>query len=369
VNVEKPRKLLIVTPRYLPLLGGMERECDLLAKAYASRGYQVTVITEQLDESPMDERLGHIRILRFRSSELRSVRVQLRAAWNYARLIRGNARGADFVMVRTFTLPAIVTGFMKRLGLLRVPTVVTAETGGQADDIRALLRYRAKALFMYALFAHDRFNALCSSNVASYRDLSFPLDRVVNIPNGIDVDSWRVGKASKGVDRFVFVGRLDREKGLVELIEAFAELSVEVPGISLSIIGDGPDRSLVECAVKRFRVQRDVRMLGRVRYEDLPELLAQFDCLVLPSYSEGLPLSVFEAAASGRHLVLSDVSDLREYFGAQIQYCKPRDVATLIAALRAVRNCSSPDYSEVLARVDINNVARAFAVEMESVPT
>ena len=56
---------------------------------------------------------------------------------------------------------------------------------------------------------------------------------------------------------------------------------------------------------------------GRAEYDELSDLFVAHDCLVLPSFSEGMPLSVLEAAAHHRVLVVTDVGDMRRLFGGK----------------------------------------------------
>src|SRR3954449_13575815 len=72
---------LIVTPKYLPFLGGMERECALLAAELLRRGYEPVIVTEQLglDTARLESADGVV-VHRVPSSEVRSLRVQLSVA-------------------------------------------------------------------------------------------------------------------------------------------------------------------------------------------------------------------------------------------------------------------------------------------------
>jgi hypothetical protein len=117
---------LIVTPQFLPLLGGQERQCALLADALARRGYEPVVITEQLGlDTPRRERIGAAQVIRIPSSPERTLATQLQVA---ARLlvIMLRHRRARFAIVRTYTLPAVAVGLLKALRLIGFPTLVTA---------------------------------------------------------------------------------------------------------------------------------------------------------------------------------------------------------------------------------------------------
>jgi glycosyltransferase involved in cell wall biosynthesis len=80
--------------------------------------------------------------------------------------------------------------------------------------------------------------------------------------------------------------------------------------------------------------------------------------MVLPSYSEGMPLSVLEAAAHRRAMIITDVGDVRALFGDSIWIVAPRDLEALTAAMRAAVAGGPPsaDYAQVIERVSIENV-------------
>src|SRR3954462_6692467 len=91
--------------------------------------------------------------------------------------------------------------------------------------------------------------------------------------------------------------------------------------------------------------------------------------MVLPSYREGMPLSVFEAAAHHRVLVISDVGDIVRLFGERIHSFPPRDAGALEAALEAAVADPAPaaEYADVIERVSIVTVAERM-LELLGVP-
>jgi glycosyltransferase involved in cell wall biosynthesis len=345
---------LIVTPKYLPFLGGMERECALLAGELRRRGYEVVIVTEQLGlDTPQLEEADGVRVHRVPSSPKRSLRVQLSVALRMGLLVLRYRRRASFSIVRTTTLPAVLVGLLKRLRLIRFPTLVTAETGGVADDVVALAERPLFGLSRALVSSHDRLNGICQANVDHLREYGFPEDKITFIPNGIDTSAWHASAPPERVRRFLFLGRLDPEKGLFELLEAFERVRAEHPDVTLTIAGEGP--ALDEL---RARAGDGVSFAGRIPYERLGEVFDAHDCMVLPSYSEGMPLSVLEAAAHRRPLIVTDVGDLRLLFGERIRIIPPRDVSALTAAMRAARLDPAPsaDYRAVIERVSIGHV-------------
>ena len=363
---------LIVTPKYLPLLGGMERECALLAAQFRRDGWEPLVITEQLG-LPLPRRRVEdgITVLRMPSSAERSIVVQLRVAALLALLLLRHRREVAFAVVRTMTLPALVVGLLKRLRLLRYPTLVTAETGGAEDDVVALGRRPLFPVSRLLVSGHDHLNGICQANVDHLRELDFPREKITLIPNGIDTSMWAGTPAPERVDSFLFLGRIEPAKGVHELVEAFRVVHARHPRISLTFAGDGPSRAQLEARCAALGLEDAVSFVGRVDYADLGALFGEVDCLVLPSYSEGMPLSVLEAAAHRRVLIVTDVGDMRRLFGGRIRICPPRDEQALAEAMEAAVSDPHPaaDYEDVIRTVAIESVARELAERLTRVAT
>ena len=359
---------LIVTPQYLPFLGGMERECALLATELRGRGFRPVIVTEQLGlDTPLvedDEHGAHVH--RIPSSPERTLRVQLAAAARMARLVLRYRRSAAFAIVRTATLPALLVGLLKKLRLLRFPTLVTAETGGVADDVVALAERPLFPLSRALVASHDVLNGLCQANVDHLREHGFPEPKIRMIPNGIDTAAWETTSPPERVRRFLFLGRLDPAKGLFELLGALRAVRERHPDVRLTIAGDGPARDELERRIAELGLGDAVELVGLVPYDELGALFAAIDCVVLPSYSEGMPLSVLEAAAHHRVLIVSDVGDIPKLFGDRIRIVPPRDSAALEAAMAAAVEDERPaaDYGPVVERVAIGTVAGQMLGEL-----
>src|SRR5690554_2346470 len=146
-----------------------------------------------------------------------------------------------------------------------------------------------------------------------------PEARVMTIHNGISAaaygqvspeDARREAGLSAG-DRVVgTVARLIPSKGIKTLLEAVSLVAKILPDLKLVIVGDGPERERLERYAQGLGLREQVRFLGQ--REDVPSLMAGWDCFALPSLSEGFNLSVLEAMASRLPVVVSDLPALRE---------------------------------------------------------
>jgi glycosyltransferase involved in cell wall biosynthesis len=135
-------------------------------------------------------------------------------------------------------------------------------------------------------------------------------DRLTVIPNGIDLAPFDAALPLARAELTVppdahlalYVGRLDRQKGLPDLLAAAQTVIGSHPGWHLAIAGDGPERDWLTHQLETTPSLRShVHWLGR--RDDIPSLLKTADLLVLPSLWEGMPNVVLEAMAAGRPVV------------------------------------------------------------------
>ncbi|WP_461371628.1 glycosyltransferase family 4 protein [Candidatus Darwinibacter acetoxidans] len=106
------------------------------------------------------------------------------------------------------------------------------------------------------------------------------------------------------------VARLIPGKGVSTLLEAVSLVARILPQLHLVVVGDGSERAKLEAYSRRLGLGNRVHFVGW--RDDVPSLMAGWDCFALPSLSEGFNLSVLEAMASRLPVVVSDLPALRE---------------------------------------------------------
>ena len=154
-----------------------------------------------------------------------------------------------------------------------------------------------------------------------------PAERVLWIGNGIQLHRFtpgpedRTARSEFGLEtdhKIVgFIGRIVREKGVIELIEAMAEVSAAVPDARLLVVGDTlasdgdtAAKALVQSTIDRLGIHDKVRFAGL--RDDTPRLLRVMDVFVLPSWREGMPRSIIEAMSTGLPVIATDIRGCRE---------------------------------------------------------
>ena len=157
--------------------------------------------------------------------------------------------------------------------------------------------------------------------------------------SGVDLDYFSSGavsnpRASKAGFRFLLVARMLKDKGVVEFAEAAIQLRKNYPAAEFCLLGflDAQNPT----ALTRGQVQAWVDE-GHIHYlgasDDVRSHLAAADCIVLPSYREGLPRTLLEAAAMGKPVVATDVPGCRSVVvnGENGFLCRPKDAQDLAA--------------------------------------
>lgn len=111
------------------------------------------------------------------------------------------------------------------------------------------------------------------------------------------------------------VSRLSEEKGLEFLLSAISMLAAEDRHLRLHLFGDGQERARVEALTRAFEIEDRVRLHGVV--PDIYDAIASCSLMVLPSLTEGLPVSLLEVMAAGRSFVASAVGGIPELVAAE----------------------------------------------------
>lgn len=176
-----------------------------------------------------------------------------------------------------------------------------------------------------------------------------PLEKIVVIPNGIEVDPQAAARLAEGRVPALGVGHEDKVMGTItrlvwkrgheELLQAASLIRRSEPSAKLVIVGDGPLRSSLEDQARRLGLNGGVRFLGAV--PNAARLLPRFDVFVLSSVLEGMSNAVLEAMAAGRPVVATRVGGNPELVvdGKTGFLVAPRDPAALAdAVLRLMRD-------------------------------
>lgn len=186
----------------------------------------------------------------------------------------------------------------------------------------------------------SRISKLCSSKI-----------RVVN--NSVEAEEKNLYNPNS--TNVLFLGRLEKEKGIYDLLEAAQYVIKENKNINFILAGNG-DLAEVERIIKNMGIENNLKPLGWVDCNEVKELLKNTMTFVLPSYDEGMPMSILEAMSFGIPIVATDVGGIPEmvHSGENGFLIKPGNVQGLAdSILHLSANCderlriSNKNFSDV----------------------
>jgi teichuronic acid biosynthesis glycosyltransferase TuaC len=223
---------------------------------------------------------------------------------------------------------------------LELPVVVKLH-GSDIDVLakRPALRWQLAR----ALPRAGRVVAVSRALAAGAAALGVDPDRIDVVDNGVDPTLFqprgrREARVAlgRGADKrrwILYVGRLQEDKGLFDLVAAFARLAGARPDAALVLVGEGPARAALQAALAPFG---DRAFLAGARpFEEIPLWMAAADLVTLPSHHEGTPNVLVEALSCGRRVVATRVGGIpdlvhRDELGTLVP---PGDVPALANAL------------------------------------
>ncbi|HET9440603.1 MAG TPA: glycosyltransferase family 4 protein [Longimicrobiales bacterium] len=288
-------------------LGGAEMVVAQLAEALRARGHRVEPVVPNGREGWLVEELE--------ANGFRCNRYDLRRAVDlgFSARLAAQLRELDVDVVHSheFVMAVYGAAAAKRLG---VPHVITMHGSQTMTE-----RYRRRAALRWA-FRRSRATIAVSEDTRRHLESSLGIRAgiVDVIPNGIpDRPGNRSAirqDLSVGPDEVLLlsVGSLSPRKAHVLLIEALALLEQRGEKLPwrLAIVGDGPERPLLEKKMQEAGLEKRIHLLGK--RTDIPDLQAAADIFVLPSLWEGLPLALLEGMFGGNAIVASNISGIPE---------------------------------------------------------
>jgi teichuronic acid biosynthesis glycosyltransferase TuaC len=225
--------------------------------------------------------------------------------------------------------------------LLGVPSVVKLH-GSDIDVVARLPGPRRR--LQWALPRAARVVAVSRPLADSAVALGVSPDRVDVVRNGVDSERFRPldrGEARRALGespdvRIVLcIGRIERDKGALDLIHAFARTRHRLaPRAKLVMVGDGS--AVAECRKTAMELGADVEFTGPLPHDQIPRWIAACDVLALPSWHEGTPNVVLEAIACGRRVVATSVGGVPDVIHSDAlgALVNPKDVPALATALQ-----------------------------------
>ncbi|MFD4366448.1 glycosyltransferase family 4 protein [Rhodococcus sp. NPDC058521] len=354
-------KILIVSWEYPPVVvGGLGRHVHHLATELAAAGHEVVVLSRRPSGT---DATTHPTITHFEDGVLVVAVAEDPAhfvfgedmiAWTLAMghaMVRagtalhkpglGEGWQPDVVHAHDWLVahPAIALAEFYDVPL--VSTLHATEAGRHSGWVSGRINRQVHSVEWWLANESDALVTCSASMKEEVTALYGPnLPAVTVIRNGIDLTTWTYRELAprSGPPHLLYVGRLEYEKGVQDVIAALPRIRRSHPGTTLSIAGEGTQFEWLSELARTHRVTRSVTFLGNLDHLELLGWLHGADAIVLPSRYEPFGIIALESAAAGTPLVASTAGGLGEAVvdGVTGMSFEPGDVAGLTSAVREV---------------------------------
>lgn len=264
-------------------------------------------------------------------SHLRILRISPRRYWSALRLaLRTSSPGLKALAFQLyyFAEAGMLAEHIRRLGLTHVHnhfansscsvTMLAAEMGGFTFSFTmhgSAIFFEPKRWRIDEKIRRARFVACISYFSRSQGMIFAPVetwDRMHIVHCGIEPDRYIPATASGEGHRLLYVGRIAAVKGLPALLRALAIVRAGRPDVRLVVVGDGPDRAMLEGMARDMNIAECVAFLGYRSQEQLCGHLRETDVFVMSSFAEGVPVVLMEAMASTVPVVATRIAGVGE---------------------------------------------------------
>ncbi len=310
-----------------------------LIQAIMEREYQISV------SSPDQDRINELKKMGCKiittDMDRRGVNplLDFELVLKYRKLLR--TESPDLVITYTIK-PNIYGGYVCRL--LRIPYATNITGLGTAFENEGLLKKLVTTMYKVALRRAKVVFFENSANKQIFVDLGIVKEGKTKVLNGAGINLERFQYMQYPPDgeafKFLFIGRLMKEKGVDELFSAMKRLLSEGNKCSLMVLGRYEEG--YEEQVKQYQNEGWLEYYGY--QSDVRPYIAKAHCFVLPSYHEGMANTNLECAASGRPVITSNIPGCKEAVmeGSGL-LCEPKNTDSLYKAMKKMISISRED--------------------------
>lgn len=309
----------MISTHYYPHIGGAEKQIERLSSWLVDHDIETIVVTKSVPDSPRYEKHKGVEIYRVPTLPGKipaAISFIIMALWTLFQQRHKYSIIHSHQVFSPTTIGLIASWLFGR------KLVVNLHRGGQMGDIHKLLRNKSIGERRVQLMNRnaDAFIAISEEIYQELVATGTDQAKIHKVYNAVDPDEFYPVEADQkrvlrdqlqipqDIPIVIFVGRLEEEKGVPILVEAIAKTKED---LHLIIIGSGTLEQNISDMIQADDSLRDkVSMLGR-KY-NIAEYLQASDIWVLPSYTEGLPVSMLEAMSVAMPIIITPVGAIPE---------------------------------------------------------
>lgn len=313
-----------------------------LVESLMEHGYDVTILTTGTEEEIRVARKNNFNII-----DIRSSRENVFEIFNYIRNLRRVIRTTKPDLCLTFTIrPTIWGNFACRM--MNVPVISNITGIGRLFSENRITFLLARKLYKVALIKTRCVFFQNKDDYDLFLSHHFIKEENAKIIPGSGVDTEYFSPASVSLQNpftFLFIGRLLIDKGIVEFIRAAEIIKRKYPDVVFQIVGPLWDQNLKSNSFSQKELNHWISA-GTVIYKgstlDVRKFIAAADCIVLPSYREGMSNVLLEAGSMSKPCIATNVTGCREIVedGVTGYLCKVADARDLADKMEMMLNTS-----------------------------
>ncbi len=248
----------------------------------------------------------------------------------------------DIIHAHWFIFQGMIAVLYKKIFNKKIKIICTAH----GTDIFGLQGKISEIIKKYTIKNVDKITTVSQALANEINKNFVALHKTSVIYNSINIKIFKPNintesiKIKYGIKSFclLFVGRLIREKGIINLIKAIPIILKKFPDLKLIIIGEGNKLTYLKKIIRELKIQKNVLFLGKIKNNQLPVFYNLADIFINPSYSEGLPTVCLEALACQTMTIATDVGGTKEIIknnntGILLSNNKPKTIAQAIINL------------------------------------
>ena len=325
--------------------------------------YDVSVLTEIDDSFKNGDLENIVRFIDVGKSVMNPV-----TAVQYNTRVRKALQEINPDVCLTFTIRPAIYGNMVT-SRLKIPTISTITGTGPLFDSKSLSYAIARQLYKWVL-KKTRFVFF-----PNYDDLEAFINakyitraQAKRVPgSGVNYERFAPMPLTRGNDGkfvFLYISRLIKDKGIMEYVEAASILRSQLPGAEFHVIGPlwtGNKKSLTVTEKELNAWIEKKWIVYHNKQKDIRPFVANADCVVMPSYREGMSNVLLEAASMARPLIATNVTGCRDIVedGVNGLLCKVKDGEDLAEKMKQMMNIS-PAEREVMGKKGREKMIREF---------
>jgi len=291
-----------------------------LSTKLIEKGHKVTVITRGSWNKTQREVIDGIEVIRAPFIPIYPFYIHIHGIF-VNKILKSLEPKIDIVHVHT-PLPPVIKTSLPIITTIHTP-MLTDNRYTKVRSIYSLLskisaRFVSYPLELKHIQASDIVTTVSKSIARELKEYCLNPDEVTVVDNGVNEEFFypRQKKSGNGDKYVVFVGRIDREKGLFDLVECGRYICSERSDVFFIVAGKGRDLNKLKRKTRKIGLQDRFIFLGQVGKDQLFRLYQNATIFVFPSYHEGLPGVVLEAMSCGLPVVTTDVRGNRDLISA-----------------------------------------------------